>query len=669
MDLIIKHIELCNFGMFRSWSADFDSERTVLAGSNGTGKSTIANSIQWLLVGKSTDGRTQFALKTHDKDGKEIPKADHYVKADVLFDGQPYSLTKGISEKWTKVKGEDREVMSNQTYYRINEEPCKKTEWDAFMARYIKEPIFKAVSNPSYFVNLDWKTQRAFLYKACGGITNEEICGSDASFDPLLKELEHTNINDLLQSYGYQIKELRNKLELIPIRIAEQQKAMPEKKDWEAKRGELGKGKQTLEELNTKIAALKSGNAEDAHRKELDRKLSFLSQRISNIQISKENLYNERRNKSMTQVAMLRDRVAQETNNINDLKAKKDGLDNLIKRAEQAKAQAVAHKQSIEAKFEELRNHHLEIPENISFCPTCGQILPPDQIEEKRNKMQENFNKQKVEEADGLKAQYKDVKKDISDAENTANNYQAESAQTTTKIMTLSKSLEETQKELDNAVKEQSEIQSADTLLQLDDNYQSLLKEQKALTEEYDKPITNKENTELIASLEEQAKSVNDRIEALQSVLAEEKQYNIVQKNINDIETERAGISSKITKLEQKMDIALDYSNRLGTILEEKVNGLFSICKWKMFKTYLNGNKEDFCEVYGLDGSAYHDTLNTSMKLNIGIDICNTLSRIYKSKAPIVVDNAEASVMLLTSPSQLIVLRVENHPLEVRTTL
>ena len=59
-------------------------------------------------------------------------------------------------------------------------------------------------------------------------------------------------------------------------------------------------------------------------------------------------------------------------------------------------------------------------------------------------------------------------------------------------------------------------------------------------------------------------------------------------------------------------------------------------------------------------------SLNNGMKVNVGIDIINTLSRHYGVTVPLFVDNAEAVTKLESCQAQVIRLVVSENDKELR---
>ena len=91
-------------------------------------------------------------------------------------------------------------------------------------------------------------------------------------------------------------------------------------------------------------------------------------------------------------------------------------------------------------------------------------------------------------------------------------------------------------------------------------------------------------------------------------------------------------------------------------MLEERINAKFSMARFKLFKTNINGGLEECCEVT-VDGVPYN-SLNNAARINVGLDICSVLSLHYGVVLPCFVDNAESVTHILDTPAQQIQLVV-----------
>ena len=177
--------------------------------------------------------------------------------------------------------------------------------------------------------------------------------------------------------------------------------------------------------------------------------------------------------------------------------------------------------------------------------------------------------------------------------------------------------------------------------------------------------MTVEDNSELLSEIENKIQEVNYTVGLLRDELSNKKQFEKITDLIKDIEKEQKQLIDDLSRLEKKEDIAKDFQERAGRLLEDEVNSHFSYVKFNMFREYNNGNKEPYCECTH-NGIPYSD-LNSADKINCGLDIINTLCRIYQSTAPIVIDNAESVNKLLPTDGQQIRLYVsEDNTLTIK---
>jgi DNA repair exonuclease SbcCD ATPase subunit len=270
MKISISKIELTNFKCFRNKEITFDSDITTIRGRNGVGKTTIADAILWCLFGKNSQGQSDFDLKTHDESGKPIPNLDHSVEIElnVLNEKQlpnegmiknslitsDYNITlkRTLKETWIKKRGSDEQVFKNNTTeYLVNGDSFTAADYKKFIANLIDESIFRAITNPNYFPSLKWQDQRQFLTAMVGEIEPEIIADTDELVD-LVHQLDNSNedIVSYRKHLSYQIKQVKDKLDKIPVRLEEQNKALPEKLDWDALEAELEKAQAELKVSN-----------------------------------------------------------------------------------------------------------------------------------------------------------------------------------------------------------------------------------------------------------------------------------------------------------------------------------------------------------------------------------------------------------------------------------
>ncbi|MDO4929597.1 MAG: hypothetical protein Q4E59_00530, partial [Bacteroidales bacterium] len=129
-------------------------------------------------------------------------------------------------------------------------------------------------------------------------------------------------------------------------------------------------------------------------------------------------------------------------------------------------------------------------------------------------------------------------------------------------------------------------------------------------------------------------------------------------REIERLENEGRELSKKIADIEKREYIAAKFSRARIDDCESRLNSLFSLVRWKLFDTTLDGNEYEVC-IPVIDGVAY-GTCNTARQINAGIDITNTLAKHYEVYAPMFIDRAESVNKFIPSNAQMIFLLVTN---------
>ena len=114
----------------------------------------------------------------------------------------------------------------------------------------------------------------------------------------------------------------------------------------------------------------------------------------------------------------------------------------------------------------------------------------------------------------------------------------------------------------------------------------------------------------------------------------------------------RAQVSKQIADLEQSIFTAESFEKAKSDMVEDKVNELFKVVRFRMFTKQINGGIAPDCEIL-INGVPFSDA-NTASQINAGIEIINILCSHYSVSAPIFVDNRESCTVIIPTKSQLI---------------
>ena len=671
MKIEIKRLELTNFKCFRHKEISFDSSITTIRGRNGVGKTTIADAILWCLFGKNSAGQSDFDLKTHNADGRPIPNLDHSVElhlatvsdASASADSE-ITIKRTLKETWVKKRGSEEVVFKNNTTeYTINGQDCKAADFKKFISDLVNEDTFRAITSPTHFCSLPWKQQREFLTGLVDtsdmSATKEELDGALASI-PAGQSLE-----EFRKHLSYQIKGIKDRLDKIPVRLEEQNKALPEKQDWDALQMELENTQKQLSEVEAKILTVKSGNGSDLRKAEIRAQIDSVRQDIHAIEDNERISYRTRQQEHDDKIAEAQRKFNSLLNTQKDLEAQISSFDTLAKRCQETLDQCEKDAEKIREEWAHNLSRTRPIYDNERVCPTCGQYLPEEQVAEKHRIAEENLNADKARVKAELTDRADKVKATRAEAEKELQGFDDTKAQ-------AEKNLADTKEQINAAFSDKAKLEKEPVLSfeqALADNvqYVALSTQLKELQTEYDSVGIDTEATRQLSDLEAQKVQYAAVLQQQTALLATRTQYDKILALIDGINSEQRDLVRQLSELERKEDVCRAYQDRMNKLLEERVNRHFSLVQWRMFRTVNNGGDpfdEPFCECY-VDGVAYHDGLNQAARLNAGLDIINTLCRHYNVSAPIVLDNAESTLDILRTVGQQIRLEVADSDLKI----
>lgn len=122
----LKVLKLTNFRGIKSLKLEFGEGNSVIYGANGTGKTTVANAVAWLLTGKSVTGEKNFSPKTCG-----VHKKDHIAEATFVINevGDERTFKKVFHEKWKKPRGKVTVLSGHETVMYVDGEKVNEATY------------------------------------------------------------------------------------------------------------------------------------------------------------------------------------------------------------------------------------------------------------------------------------------------------------------------------------------------------------------------------------------------------------------------------------------------------------------------------------------------------------------------------------------------------------
>ena len=633
--ITLNRIRLNNFKGIRNGEYSFDDKNAVVYGENGTGKTTLMDAMLWVLFGKDSNNRADFGIKTLEVDGTVIPNVDHEVECTFMVNGKPLVLRKNYREKWTKKRGSIAETFTgHETDYFIDDVPKEKSEFEAAISSIIDEKKFQLLTNPLYFnETLTWQERRQILIDLCGDVSPEDVANSNARLKPLVPKLNDMTADDLLKMAATKRRRINKEITELETRISEAHFAAAGEPIDEIKLRE------DRLKLSTELDLLKYSQPEDKKRK-----------RLNELEKERNKLYNSALEIKNEFDSKKRDLIRDLDKKVNDACGRYDDLesyhDDLSREIESNNASVT----DLERKQADLREewagltakYPLPDAENAT-CGTCHQRLPNEMIAE----MIERVNITRAEEKERINRTGKEYGRQIEELrEKTAKavNEQKESVE---EKAAVEREMNERMEERDKVYRQKIED---------DDQYVSIMNEIADIDRQKEAVIAE----EVAPSNDaERIQTLTEKIAEIDRKLFSAGKKKEQEKRVNELAKRKVAAGKEFEEIARLCSLVEEFIRTKVSVLESRINDKFTITKFKLFETQINGGLTETCEAV-FNGVPYSGGLNNAMRINVGMDIINTLSSLYGMSAPVFVDNAESVTSLRPIRSQVIQLVVKD---------
>ena len=587
MQIKIKTLMLENFKGIEDLTIDF-KDTTNICGDNAVGKTTIFDAYSWLLWDKDSLNRKDFAIKPYDKDGEEVHNLESIVEGDFVFGDTDLTLKKIYKEVWTKKRGSTQaEFTGHTTDYYINAVPVKKKEYNERIESVLSEDNFNLLSNPLYFNQiLDKNKRREVILGLIEEVKPEDIIAKNKDLEDL--DLENYTVDELKKIAKDSARKINKDIESIPARIDELDKSKIHDIDFDALEFRKRSTLPAIKEIDEKLA--------DASK--MAEGMTEISDKIADLQKEKSELQENYQNKCFEINLKNKNVLLEKEHDKLEVEKSKKNIEELSKLVENSREKwQEVYKEQYKGDFK---------------CPTCGQDLLPDQIEE----TMANFNKEKSENLAAIEGTAKNFKGIIEECKKNIATYKAKEY-----------------KEEDLPI-EPIRLQEID----------KELAEAKAKLSDFS--INNKKD------LLEKKDSLNADLEEINKKLSLQGQNEKIDERIKELEKQEKELAKAYEEQQRIIYLCEEYTKAYVDLVSDKINDSFDLVKFKLFENQINGGITETCEAT-FKGVPYSD-LNNAAKINAGLDVINSLSDKLDLKVPIFIDNAESVNELIKTDTQLV---------------
>ena len=638
-EIKIKRLALENFKCHKYLSLDFMGGNASIYGDNASGKTSIYDALTWLLFGKDSagNGEKNIEIKPLDSNG-EVKDHDALtaVEAVLLVNGEEVSLRRTYKEVWTTKRGSSQATYDgNTSEYYIDGVPCKRNAFQDKVNELVSEDTFRMLTSVSHFSDkISWQERRAVLFQVAGVMEDSAILASNDAFAPLVESMGKLSLEDYKKKLLSEKKKFVGAKTEIPARISECQKTIDDVQglDFAGAKAQVDGLQATLNGLSEQIVAIEHDGAADQKRME-----------IREAQLEMNTLYNENKAYRASQTAG--------TPDIYGMNIRLTSLQTQLAGKKKTAENESTYITTLEKQISDSRTRWMDVHKE-SFtggnCPSCGQALPAEKLQQ----AMAAFEAQK--------------KSRLQEIEQTANANKAAKAQAEARFTGGIEEITLLEKEIAN-VREQIAAAEANVVEIKDmehyaENAHCLNEKINKLNGELSDMMKN--SGAVAQKLRDEKNEIQKAIHDQQAIISKESLLDYSRQRIAELREDARNAAECLEAIEKFLYLMDEYSRYKTRFVEDSINGLFRIARFRLFREQANGGVEDRCDVVH-EGVPYI-SVNNGMKINLGIDIINTLSAAYGVRVPLFVDNAESVTNLESSGSQMIRLVVSEADKELR---
>ncbi len=638
MRMILKKIHIQNFKGCKERIIDFSS-RTSIKGINGSGKTTIADAVMWVLFGKDSSGASSFDIRPKDSQNNDVDFVDIKVESTWDVDGRELTLVKTQKQKWVKKRGsEEQTFQGNENLFEINTIPKAEKEFKAYIDAIIPEDVFRFVSNTNAFMALKPVDRRKTLFKLVSDMTDADVLATDSKFQPLADQLTQFTSEEILSRDKKALLENKRKLEEIPARIDEVSKSIAEQ-DYSAVEVKL-------QELREQLASVVDDNSDAAIYEQVNQLRAEIAKykgELQEIEYKANAGITKARQDAQCRIIDTDQALTRAINQVSVDEKQLESIRSLVRGNRERLS-----KLGEDYKAEKAR----EMAVGTNVCPVCKQLYP----ESMQESMRAAFESEKERKLKEINLSGKSVADSVKNYETQLTDLEVRIASAKDSIDILKADKAELQHELEalpvsaDLSKNDIYVTCENSLINAEGNLQIVL----GMTKDAD---ARKQ------AVSEKKKAIQSEIDAVNRILAGRQAVANAKARAEELKTEQRRLSQDIANTEKEIYLLEEFNKAKVNLLSEKINAHFKVVRWKLFERQINGGYNPICEPL-INGQAYSSALNSGHKILAEMDIIQALQRIYEVSVPVFLDNAERinDFNIPDMDCQLITLSVTDDP-------
>lgn len=606
MEMKIKRMLIEHFKGVEHQEIEF-GETTDVRGHNGSGKSTIASAVYFVL------GDCDYQLNNKPM---VQPLNDPEVKPHVVLwldvDGREIVAEKTQKTAIKVDENSGKTTATTTNTYAINGVPKANRDFVQYFSELgIDLDKFLILSHPDAFTRDNSAKGRENMRKALF-----EMASVKSDLD-IAKEMPGIAELTVELGRGYGLDEIKA-MNAATIKKVEAENGKKNELIDARIQGLLeGKVDYNLAELTSRELELKS------RIENIKEEIKILADISNEIRISElKNKIAEIQNKAVAEFYEKRKEHMAKHNELIDRYRDVETVINTANKVVFENGKDIEHKNyllgTLRKDYEEIFSSQYD---GSTICPTCGQVLPESMISDAKTA----FEKDKARKLEDIKSSGEKLNKEIDEKEKLV-----EDAKST--ISRVTPSLEMLKEQLD----EWEKVSITEPRLEDIPEIAPLKAEIKALEEE-----TVDSSQERFDELDKALASAETEIIEVQSKQKALENNEIIDEKITALRDKKIADETYKAKAEKVLYQITEFEKYKNNLLTDEINSHFDLVDWRLFETQKNGEYKACCyPTY--EGKQIDVDTNTALSVAMRLDIASSLQKFNNLFVPIFIDKAES---------------------------
>lgn len=608
MKIVLRKLIVDNFMAYPHAEFDFFN-RTVVAGRNGIGKSTIATAYTWLMFGCDYQLKDNPAVR-RVVGGKSVDDMDVSVTAVLDIDGKEVTARKIQKRKYKK----DGVSYADDNAYFINEVPKTLKAFNEYFE--IDMNLLKMCSSPGAFLNQKTADMRSYLFGLVENVNDLDVAKENAELSAITDLLEKYSADELTAMNKATKSKIEKDLPVIDGQIKEKQRDIQLKSDVDVAELELLK--------NTLSEQLEGNIKKQTDAEALENDLQDKAQGVLDLKFELSGLQTQANDKNTEKIRDVQHKINDANAFVDSIheEIRKNGV--AVDRIKSEISEKDSARELLAKKWVAVNNEKFD--DNSTICPTCHRDLPDEEIKRLVSEFAESKKKRLCE----IEAKGTALREEIEKSKPVLAELESVAEENMKKLNSVLSKLDEYHNQLDAIPKV---VDISDT-----DEYKKLSAEIDAKEAELQKSM---KVDDMRGQLKLEENEIRRKLSECESQISKS-DTSADEQRLEELRERRIDMEQKKADAEKILYLLGELEKAKNQKLSAEINKHFETVQWQLFEVNKSGGYKSVC-IPTVDGKSILSTMSNKGNQIIGkVDICNSIQKINDLSVPVFLDDSES---------------------------